>query len=70
MFKGQFTPSESERESEKDQRTSEKDQRINGKHQRKFPLSLSLSLDLITTLSMKIKPMVSYYVLYRRKFKV
>ena len=51
MFKGLFTPSKSERE-------SEKDQRINGKHQTKF--LLSLSLDLNTTLSIKIKLMVSH----------
>ena len=48
--KGLPTPSESECESEKDERTIGRDQRTNGKHQRKFSLSLSLSLGLNTAL--------------------
>ena len=39
-----FTPSESGRESEKDQRTTKKDQRINDKPQSKCSLSLLFSL--------------------------
>ena len=40
-----FTLSDSESESEKDQRTIRKDKGVSGKHQRKFSLSLSLSVN-------------------------
>ena len=42
-FKGLFTPSESDSESEKDQRSMQKHQRRSGKHQRKCSLFLLLS---------------------------
>ena len=41
-----FTPSESKRESEKDQGTIGRDQRKNFKHQRKFLISRSLLLSV------------------------
>ena len=46
LAEGPFTLSESENDSKKDQRTIRKDQSISGKHQRKFLLSLSLSLSV------------------------
>ena len=44
FLKAPFTPSESEGESEKDQRTIERKQRKNFKHQRKFSISLAMTL--------------------------
>ena len=44
VVKGLFISSESGSESENDQMTSQRDQRINDKYQRKFLLSLPISL--------------------------